>query len=154
CLAKMDMKLLAVFTVICLSGIYTHFYGAVSSCAFFLAQGIAFLGRSRTRTNHRRLRGYGYWIITTDTDCIRGGPITTFSPHDSFRSYSGRPESDRSVFDLFVEIGRRFCQHGLYLGINTVFFVAQSIATVRRVRDRHLRPFDWLMAVVVFVFSQ
>jgi len=44
CLPKMNLKLLTVFTTICLVAIYTHFYGVVSSCAFFLALGISFLG--------------------------------------------------------------------------------------------------------------
>src|SRR5262249_33535319 len=43
CEKQFDVKLLTAFAVICLIAIYTHFYGVVSSCAFFLALGILFL---------------------------------------------------------------------------------------------------------------
>jgi hypothetical protein len=43
CPKKTDLRLLAAFVVLCLLAIYTHFYGVVSSCAFFLALGIAFI---------------------------------------------------------------------------------------------------------------
>ena len=40
---KLDLTLLVAFVLICLTAIYTHFYGLVSTCAFFLGLGIAFI---------------------------------------------------------------------------------------------------------------
>jgi len=43
---KVNLRLLAVFVALCLLAIYSHFYGVVSVCAFFLALGISRLRRS------------------------------------------------------------------------------------------------------------
>ena len=44
---NLNLTMLAVFVFLCLISEYTHFYGLVSSCAFFLALGSAFF-RSRS----------------------------------------------------------------------------------------------------------
>jgi hypothetical protein len=43
CEKQFDVRLLTTFAATCLIAIYTHFYGVISSCAFFLALGILFL---------------------------------------------------------------------------------------------------------------
>ena len=44
---NLDLKMLGTFASLCLIAEYTHFYGLVSSCAFFFALGSAFI-RSRS----------------------------------------------------------------------------------------------------------
>jgi hypothetical protein len=156
CLPKMDMKLLMVFTAICLSAIYTHFYGVVSSCAFFLALGIAFLGCSAALAQiigAFAVMAFGSLalipIVSAARQVLPFVPATATVPMVTddratvqYLSYLLKLVGDSAnMISISASI--------LFFCGTTALLTASMFATVRRVRNRHLRPFDWLMAVVV-----
>jgi hypothetical protein len=156
CPIKIDLKLLTVFTAICLVAIYTHFYGLVSSCAFFLALGISFLGCFAALAEI-----IGAFVVVAIgslplipfisaaaqvplfVSATATGPlITDEKAIVQYLTYLLKLVGDSANMVSISALILFFC--------GTIALLAASIfAAVIRVRNRNLKPFDWLIAVVV-----
>ena len=157
CLAKIDVKLLMVFTAISLSAIYTHFYGLVSSCAFFLALGIAFLGCSAALT---QIIG-AFAVMAIGSLALipiasAAGQVLPFVPATATVPIVAEGRATVQYLSYLLKLVGDSANM-VSISASILFFcgtiallTASMLAIVRRVRNRHLRPFDWLIAVVVF----
>ncbi len=105
--AKIDLKLLALFAAICLLAVYTHFYGVVSSCAFFLALGLSFL---RRLTALAQITGAFVLVAIGSLGVIpfasAATQIALFVPTTATGLSNRRWRCDRTMFELSAETGR------------------------------------------------
>jgi hypothetical protein len=152
---KIDRKLLTLFAAICLLAVYTHFYGIVSSCAFFLALGISLLRRpmalgeitcaflvvvigslglmpfvSAAAQKQDFLSATAAGLVTTDKSAIR------------YLSYLLKLVGDSANM---VSISASI----LFFGGAIALLAATTFAAARRIGDGEPKPFDWLVAVVI-----
>jgi len=153
---KPDPKLLAVFAGICLLAIYTHFYGIVSSCAFFLALGISFVRRPAALAGIMAAfvvvaigslalipfvsaaAQVPLFVPATATGlAIPGNPIVQYLTY--LLKLAGDPANMVSTSASI-----------LFFGGTTALLVAAIFAALKRARNGSLKPIDWLIAVVVF----
>lgn len=152
---KIDLKLLTAFAAICLVAIYTHFYGLVSSCAFFLALGIAFLGcftalakilAALVVVAVGSLRLVPFVFAATQVALFV--PATATVPEITsetgivrYLTYLLKLVGDSANMVSTLASILFFC--------GVIALLAASIfAAVLRLKNRNLKPFDWLIAVV------
>jgi hypothetical protein len=155
--ANADMKRLVLFTVICLTAIYTHFYGVVSSCAFFLALGISFLGQSVTLA---AIIG-AFLVMATGSlalvPFISGATqVLLFVPA---AATTPMVTSEKGIVQYFTYLLKLVGDSAnmvsipasiLFFCSTIVLLTASMCAAAVRIRHRNLRPSDWLIAVVCF----
>ena len=152
---KINLKLLTIFGAICLVAIYTHFYGLVSSCAFFLALLIAFL---RCYAALAKIVGAFLVVamgslplipfVSAATQVAQFVPATATVPVITgetgillYVSYLLNLVGDPANMISNLASILYFC--------GAIALLAASIfAAVIRLRDRNLKPFDWLISVV------
>src|SRR5689334_1033134 len=152
---KIDRRRLALFAAICLLAVYTHFYGMVSSSAFFLALGMSFLRRplalveiisaflvvaigslalmpfvSAAGQAHAFLSSTAAGVVIDDRSSVR------------YLSYLLKLVGDSANM---VSVSAAI----LFFGGTLVLLAAITSAAVKRFRDGSPKPFDWLIVVVV-----
>ncbi len=152
---KIDLKLLLLFVVICLAAVYTHFYGIVSSCAFFVGLGLAFLRRPAALVR----------IVSVFAIVAAGAiPLWLFiSGAAQVPLYVPTSATAPTVVDTSIF---RYAGYGLklvgdaanmvstpaaalFFGGTVVLVGASIFAAAIRVKNGSPRPFDWLIAVVI-----
>jgi hypothetical protein len=152
---KVDLRVLVLFAAICLVAIYTHFYGIVSTCAFFLALGISFL-RKRAA-----LAGIvsAFAVVAVGSTALLlfvsgAAQVTLFVPATA----TAPAVIDKSIVQYFIYLLKLAGDAANMISIpasilffgGTIALVGASVITAGiRMRERNPRPFDWLMAVVV-----
>src|SRR5579871_2148875 len=153
---KPDSKLLTAFAAICLVAIYTHFYGIVSSCAFFLALGISYfrfpaalakiaaafaivaIGSLALIPFVSAAAKVPLFVPATATGIvIRGNPIAQYLTY--LLKLAGDPANMVSTAASI-----------LFFGGTAALLVATIFAALIRARNGSQKPLDWLIAVVLF----
>jgi hypothetical protein len=144
--SKVDLRLLSAFVLVCLIAIYTHFYGLVSSCAFFVALGIAFI---RCPSSLRAIVS-AFAIMTVASLGIL--PFVSSAVSQSAPAMA----SGRTVGEYFGYILRLLGDSAnmvsvlasvLFFGGTLALLSAGMLAALARARCGNLRPFDWLFVV-------
>jgi hypothetical protein len=152
---KIDLKLLLLFAAICLVAVYTHFYGIVSSCAFFLALGISFLRRPVA------LAGIisAFVVVAAGSVALLlfisgAAQVPLFVPATA----TAPTVTDKSIVQYFSYLLKLAGDAAnmismpasiLFFG-GTIALVGASVFTAGiRMRERNSRPLDWLIAVVI-----
>ncbi len=143
---KLDPALLVSFGLTCLTAIYTHYYGLVSSCAFFLALGIAFI---RTPSSLGALAAaFGTVMI---------GSLGLFPFVTSAVVQSAPAANEKTVAQYLTYLFRLFGDSANMVSVlaSLLFFLgtlalfsAGAVTAVVRARRWILRPSDWLFVVV------
>jgi len=152
---KPDPKLLIVFAAICLLAIYTHFYGIVSSCAFFLALGIAFVRRPVALAE----------IVAAFTVVAIGSlalmpfvsaatQVALFVPATATGLVTDENGTAQYLTYLLKLVGDPANMIStsasiLFFGGSIAVLAATIFAALIRARNRASKPLDWLIAVVV-----
>gem|GEM_PF-2346125 len=145
---KADVKFLSMFVLACLTAVYTHFYGVVSSAAFILVLGIAYV---RAHTALLRLMVASLVLAIGSIGILpfvlagvnRSGQI----PADAFRA-------DRHLLYLLKLFGDpanvvSVPSAILFFGGIFALFAAGSMAMLGRLRRKLIMPLDWLLAVLI-----
>jgi hypothetical protein len=156
CPVKIDLKLLALFTAICLVAIYTHYFGLVSSCAFFLALGISFLGSFAALAE---IIGAFVVVAIGSLPLI---PFVSAATHVPLfvpaTATTATIRDENAVVQYLTYLLKLVGDSANIVSVSAsiLFFcgtiallAASFVATVIRVRKRDLKPFDWLILVVV-----
>ena len=154
---KLDLKLLTIFAVICLLAIYTHYYGVVSSCTFFLVLGIAFLRRFAALT---RIIGTFVIVIVASLPLIpfvsAAARVPMFEP-DAAAGHviANKPVIQHYLTYLLKLVGDpanmiSVSASILFFGGTIALLGVSMFAAVVRVRNENLKLIDCLTAVVVF----
>jgi hypothetical protein len=152
----LDLKLLTAFTAICLMAIYTHFYGVVSSCAFFLALGISFLRRFAALAE---IIG-AFVVVAIGSLAIipfvsAAAEVPLFVPVTATASVITDKKAIIQYLTYFLKLAGDSANMvsisaSIMLFCGTIALLAASIfAAAIRVRNGNLKPFDWLIAVAV-----
>jgi hypothetical protein len=152
---KVDLKLLLLFAAICLVAIYTHFYGIVSSCAFFLALGISFLRRPVA------LAGIisAFVVVAAGSTALLlfisgAAQVALFVPATA----TAPIVPDKSIvkyFSYFLKLVGDAANmiaipsSILFFGGTIALVGASVIAAGMRMRERNQKAVDWLIAVVI-----
>ena len=155
CLPKLDMKTLMVFTATCIAAIYTHFYGVVSSCAFFLALGISFLGYAEALVEI-----IGAFVVVAICSLLLipfvsgAGQVLPFVPAEATAPMVQQKTTILYLTYLLQLVGDPANMISISASIlffcGTIALLAGGMfAAVMHVRNRNLRPSDWLIAVVL-----
>jgi hypothetical protein len=143
-----DLKLLAAFACLCLVSIYTHFYGLVSTCAFFFALGIAFLGSSAS------LIALAVAVAFVMIGSFGLLPFVTSAVGQSQQIIA----KDKMVGQYLVYFFRLFGDSAnmvsvsasvSFLGGTLALLLAGAIPAFARIWRRKARSFDWLYVVVI-----
>jgi hypothetical protein len=158
CPIKFDLKLLTLFTGICLVAIYTHFFGIVSSSAFFLTLGISSLGSFGALADivgafvvvalgslplTPFVSAAAHVLMFVPLTATSAAFITDEKTIVQYLTYFLKLVGDPANMVSITASILFFC--------GTIALLAASIfAAGLRVRNRNLKPFDWLIAVVVF----
>jgi hypothetical protein len=153
---KLDLKLLTIFAVICLLAIYTHYYGIVSSCTFFLVLGISFLRRFAALT---RIVGTFVIVIIASLALIpfvsAAARVQMFEPDvASGHVIANKPISQYYLTYLLRLVGDpanmiSVSASILFFGGTIALLGVSTLAAVARVRNGNLKLIDCLTAVVV-----
>ena len=152
---KIDLKLLLLFAAICVVATYTHFYGIVSSCAFFLALGISFLRRPVALAEIIS----AFVVVAAGSVAllpfISGATqVPLFVPATA----TAPTVTDKSIVQYFIYLLKLAGDAANMISIpasilffgGTIALVGASVFTAGiRMRERNPRPFDWLIAVVI-----
>jgi hypothetical protein len=145
---KLDVRWLAIFVLICLMAIYTHLYGVVSSCAFFLALGLAYI---RSFAALSRIIAAFVVVIVGSLGIL---PFILASVDRSTSLADDDIRADRHLVYLLKLFGDP--ANGVSIAAALLFFGglllllgACAIAILRRLRHRSLMPFDWLLVVFI-----
>jgi hypothetical protein len=144
---KPDVRWLAIFVLICLAAIYTHFYGVVSTCAFFVVLGLAY---------SRSLGGLIHLVVAGIVVVVASLGILPFVLAGVNRSdvVPEGPETARHLIYLLKLFGDSanvvsITAAVLFFGGVLALLTAASIGILERLRRRRLMPLDWLLAVVI-----
>jgi hypothetical protein len=151
CPIKVDLKYLTVFAAICLVAIYTHFYGVVSSCAFFLALGISSLRRPVALA---QIMG-AFFVVAIGSLALvpfisAAAQVPQFVPLTAV----GMVIHDKVVLTYLLKLvgdpANMLATSAsiLFFGGTVALLAASLFTAVIRVRNRNLKPSDWLIAVV------
>jgi hypothetical protein len=150
-----DTRFLILFTAICVTAVYTHFYGVVCSCAFFFALGISFFGRAVPLAAI-----IGAFLVlavcslalapflSAATQVLPFVPVTATAP--LVANEKGIVQYLTYLLKLFgdsanmVSVGSSIC----FFGGTIALLSASVFAAGKRMRYRNLTPCDWLIAVV------
>jgi hypothetical protein len=150
-----DLKYLGLFGAICLVAIYTHFYGIVSTCAFFLALGISFLRRPVALAQIISafvIVAIGSAALMPFISAAAGiplllpasadGPVVTHEPTTQYISY---------LLKLTADSANMISLPGsmAFLGGTFALLAASMLAATARLINRNPKPSDWLVAVVI-----
>jgi hypothetical protein len=152
---RVDLKFLVLFAAICLVAIYTHFYGIVSSCAFFLALGLSFLRRPVA------LAGIiGAFVVVTAGSTALSLFISGAAQVGLFVPATATAPTviDKSIVQYFIYLLKLAGDAANVISIPaSIMFFGGTIALVHasvitagiRMRDRNPRPVDWVIVVVI-----
>jgi hypothetical protein len=144
---SVDLTLLTVFGWLCLIAIYTHFYGVVSTCAFFLALGLAYSGSSSSLIALAVV--FVFLIIGSSglvpfvTSAIVLSPATMVKEQaaNQYLTYLLRLFGDSANMVLLPAAF-------LFLSGTSALLVLGAIPAFVRMWSREARSFDWLYVVV------
>ena len=145
---KVDRKLLAIFVLVCLIGIYTHFYGVISSIAFFFALGSAFIRSPRSLLAlvvALAIVILGSWgLLPFLLSALSQSPPTTAHgiPTTEYFAYLLRLiAGPANMISMFGSV--------LFFGGALTLLLAGMIAAFVRSRNARVQPFDWLFLIVL-----
>jgi hypothetical protein len=148
---KLNVRWLAAFVLVCLAAIYTHFYGLVSSSAFFLVLGLVYI---------KSLVALARLVVAGTATLVGSLGILPFILAGVNRSAAMAPDetAGRHFIFLLKLVGDpanvvSFTATVLFFGGVLALLGAGLIAILERLRQRRLMPFDWLLAVVVVGIS-
>lgn len=153
--AKMDLKLLLVFTAICLAAVYTHFYGIVSSCAFFFGLGVWSLRRPATLAVI--IGAFAVFAIGSVPLCLfvlGAAQVPLYVPATA----TAPTVADTSIFQYLGYLLKLIGDAANMISVPAaaLFFSgaitllgASVLAAGMRIKAGNPRPVDWLIAVVV-----
>jgi hypothetical protein len=153
---RLNLKMLVAFTAFCLIAVYTHFYGFVSSCAFFLALGCACI-RSRSSLIAVAI---GFSIVVIASLGIFPFALNSISVTKKITDSSPMSGNEivvgeylRYLFGvlwfLFTLVGDNANMISIFgsvlfvAGASALLTAAMVVAFVH-VRHGNPRPFDWL----------
>ena len=147
-LEAVDTKLLPLFAVLCLIAIFTHFYGVVSTVAFFLALAVAF---ARSLKSLTALVTSGAVIVLCSSGLI---PFIT-----SAVDMSSVPVAKETAANQYLTFALRLFGDfaNMVLVFAAVAFIGGTIALLAaavfsaavRILTRKAHPVDWLCLVVI-----
>lgn len=152
---KIDRKRLTLFAAICLLAIYTHFYGIVSSSAFFLALGISFLRCPLALVEITS----AFMVVAISSLALI--PFVSAAGHaHAFLSETaaGVVIDDKSAVRylsyLLKVVGDAANMVSvpaaiLFFGGALALLTAITLAAVKRFKNGSPKPYDWLIPVVV-----
>jgi hypothetical protein len=143
---KMKKGLLALFGLTCITATYTHFYGILSSSAFFLALGLASL---RVRERLRAIIIAFSCVIAASTGIL---PFV-FSAAALSSPFDEAPKAQYYVY-LLKLIGDSANVVSmpaaiLFFGGAVALLFASMVCAFHRLSHGNLRSFDWLCVVVI-----
>ena len=145
---KPDIKWLAALVLACLAAIYTHFYGVVSTSAFFLVLGLVYI---------RSLAALARLVVAGGVVVVGSLGILPFVLAGVNRSAATAPDKSATGRHLIYFL-KLFGNSAnvvsvtaaiLFFGGILALFCAGSIGIFGRLRHRRLMPIDWLLAVVI-----
>jgi hypothetical protein len=157
CQKQFDVKLLTAFAAICLIAIYTHFYGVVSSSAFFLVLGISSLGCIAALAQiigAFAVVGIGSLglipFISGAGQALLFVPPTATAPLMS--GERGTMQYLTYLLKLFGDSANMVSIWAsiLFFGGTIALLTASMLAGVMRKVNRNTKPIDWLILVVSF----
>jgi hypothetical protein len=140
-------KLLAIFGLCCLIAIYIHFYGLISTGAFFLALGLGFFRSSNSLT----ILAVAFILVLVGS--IGLIPFVTSAVGQS----APMMLKERAFSDYVTYLLRLFGDSAnivllpaaiLFLGGSVALLVSGAIPAFRRIRNRTAQSIDWLYIVV------
>ena len=145
---KPDIKWLAALVLACLAAIYTHFYGVVSTSAFFLVLGLVYI---------RSLAALARLVVAGGVVVVGSLGILPFVLAGVNRSAATAPDESATGRHLiyFLKLFGNSANvvsvtaATLFFGGILALFCAGSIGIFGRLRHRRLMPIDWLLAVVI-----
>ncbi|MFT4115727.1 hypothetical protein [Bradyrhizobium sp.] len=152
---KVDLKILLLFATVCMAAVYTHFYGIVSSCAFFVGLGLAFVRRPAALATIicvfavLAVGSVPLWLFV-----LGATQVPLYVPANA----TAPAIADTSIFQYVGYLLKLVGDAANMVSIPAaaLFFSgaialvgASAIAAGRRVATGHPRPSDWLIAVVV-----
>jgi hypothetical protein len=153
--SKIDWKLPLLFAAICLVTVYAHFYGVVSSCAFFLALGLASLRRPAVLA---RIMG-AFAVVAAGSAplwlFISGAaqvplfvPATATAPSIADTSFIQYPSY---LLKLVGDVANIISPPAsiLFFAGTITLVGASAFAAGMRAREGNPRTFDWLLLVVI-----
>jgi hypothetical protein len=148
CPKKVNLKLLAAFALMCLVADYTHFYGLVSTCAFFFALGVVFI---RSPASMAVLIAVfaavmigSLGVLPFVSNAVSQSPPTAETGLTISRllGYSLRLFGDTAnLISDFAFV--------LFFAGTFTLFMAGVIVSILRVWTGRARPFDWLFLVII-----
>jgi hypothetical protein len=143
-----DLKILAAFGSLCLVATYSHFYGVVSTCAFFLALGFAYSNDSRSLTSLAVafalviLGSLG--LVPFLTNAIEGSsqPAMKEQTANQYLTY---------LLKLFAGPANMVSLPAAvaFLGGTSALLLSGAVSAFIRISSREARSLDWLYAVVI-----
>jgi hypothetical protein len=154
---KVDARFVALLSLACLVASYTHFYGVVSSCAFFCVL-VAIYFRNSAHASLIVL------AIAIGITLILYLGITPIAVHAINLSQSSQPvlvDADINehyytqiveyIFKLVGDAANMVSRSAavLFLGGAFSLLCAASLASFSRLRRGKPRPFDWLLPVII-----
>lgn len=143
-----DFKLLAAFSCLCLVSIYTHFFGLVSTCAFFLALGMAFLRSSASLVALALALAF---VVIAALGLL---PFVTSAVGQSQQIIAKDRTAGQYLIYFFRLFGDSanmvsFSASVAFLGGTFALLLAGAISAFTRILRRKARSFDWLYVVVI-----
>jgi hypothetical protein len=146
--SRIDLKRLTLFAATCLIAIYTHFYGVVSTAAFFFALACVFMRSSKSMIalfitgGILALASVGLLpFITSAVDMSSAGAAKEKSI-DQYISFLLRIFGD-SANMVLVPAAISF------IAGTIVLLLAGAVAAFGRIIRQKARPIDWLFIVVI-----
>jgi hypothetical protein len=153
---KLDLMLLTIFAVISLLAIYTHYYGIVSSCTFFLVLGISFIRRFAALT---RIIGAFVIVIIASLPLIAFVSAAARVPMFEPDAATGHVIADKSIIQYYLTYLLKLVGDPanmisvsasiLFFGGAIALLGVSMFAAVVRARNGNLKLIDCLTAVVV-----
>jgi len=143
---RVDIKQLFAFAMICLAAIYTHFYGIVSTCAFFLALGIAFFRSSESLVG-----------LAVASASVMVGSLGLL-PFVSSAVVQSPPTTGQHIIRYLIYPFRLFGDAANTVSVTAfllfflgalALFSAGAFSAFARAKLRTTRPFDWLWVVAI-----
>jgi hypothetical protein len=145
-----DRKLLALFVVVSIITVYTHFFGLVSSAAFFLALVLAY-----TRHRAALVEIFFAFVITL----VASIGILPFAFSAAAMSNVAAPDEQAASSHQYVNYFLKLIGDSanvislpaavLFLGGALVLFLVGGIAAMRRMLIGKSKAADWLFVVVI-----
>jgi hypothetical protein len=141
-------KLLAIFALVCLVANYTHFYGLVSTCAFFFALGIMLIRSPASLV----VLGTAFAVVMIGSlgvlpfilNAVGQSPPTAETRLTISRLFG-------FLLRLFGDSANMISDFAfvLFFGGTLMLFSVGVVISFGRVRKGNARRFDWLFLVVI-----